>query len=154
MYGNKGSFDDRSKKYHDSQTGGPVGGQPTDSPPGQAATPRTDPDLAPLWTLLRLEAQREQNWKTSVVGVIEEAAELYARFRNSHEIEEFAKLTPRLQEVLRLIADGLLTKEIAAHLNISQKTVEFHRRRLTKKLGIRATALLARYAVRVGATPP
>jgi len=73
---------------------------------------------------------------------------------NSREIEVFGKLTPRLQEVLRLIADGLSAKEIAASLHISRKTVEFHRGRLTTRLGIHATALLARYAVRVGATPP
>jgi DNA-binding NarL/FixJ family response regulator len=70
------------------------------------------------------------------------------------EIEAFGRLTPRLREVLRLIADGLSTKEIAAHLSISKKTVEFHRGRLTTKLGIHASALLARYAVRVGAIPP
>jgi DNA-binding NarL/FixJ family response regulator len=72
----------------------------------------------------------------------------------SREIETYGKLTPRLQEVLRLIADGLSTKEIAAQLNISGKTVEFHRGRLTTRVGIHATALLARYAVRVGAIPP
>jgi DNA-binding NarL/FixJ family response regulator len=70
------------------------------------------------------------------------------------EAETFGQLTPRLQEVLRLIADGLSTKQIAAQLNITKKTVEFHRGRLTAKLGIRAVALLARYAVRVGASPP
>jgi DNA-binding NarL/FixJ family response regulator len=70
------------------------------------------------------------------------------------EIETFAKLTPRLQEILRLIADGLSTKEIAAQLNITKKTVEFHRGRLAKQLGIHPIALLARYAVRMGVTSP
>ena len=105
----------------------------------------------PEETLARLEAIREQNGQESVMVVIEEAARLCAQFRNSREIVTFGELTPRLQEVLRLIAEGQSTKEIAAHLNISKKTVEFHRSRLTKKLGIRAIALLARYAVRVGA---
>jgi DNA-binding NarL/FixJ family response regulator len=111
----------------------------------------------PLWlpreTLVRLEALRAQNGKASVAVVIEEAAELYGQLRNSREIEAFGKLTPRLQEVLRLIADGLSTKEIAARLDISKKTVEYHRRRLTENLGISAIALLAQYAVRVGAIP-
>jgi DNA-binding NarL/FixJ family response regulator len=76
------------------------------------------------------------------------------RASDSREMETYGKLTPRLQEVLRLIADGLSTKEMAAQLNISGKTVGFHRSRLTKKVGIHAIALLARYAVRVGAIPP
>ena len=110
------------------------------------------PVLLPKETVLRLEALRMG--KASVVVVIDEAAELYARFRNSEEMAAFGNLTPRLQEMLRLIADGLSTKEIAAHLNISKKTVEYHRRRLANKLGIQAVALLTRYAVRVGAIPP
>ena len=108
----------------------------------------------PKETLLRLEALRDQIGKESVVVVIEEAAEIYAQLRNKREIAAFDKLTPRLQEVLRLIANGLTTKEIATHLKISNRTVEFHRTRLTKLLGIRATAFLVRYAVRVGATSP
>jgi DNA-binding NarL/FixJ family response regulator len=87
------------------------------------------------------------------VIVIGEAAESM-HDADLQEIEAFGQLTPRLQEVLRLVADGLSTKQIAAHLNITKKTVEFHRGRLTTKLGIRAVALLARYAVRVGASPP
>jgi DNA-binding NarL/FixJ family response regulator len=55
--------------------------------------------------------------------------------------------------VLRLIADGLSTKEIASRLKISKKTVEFHRRRLAKQLGIQPVAQLARFAVRAGAVP-
>ena len=112
------------------------------------------PLACPEKTVRRLDALRERSGKESVVAVIETATELYERFRSSREIEAFDKLTPRLQDVLRLIADGLSTKEIAARLNISKKTVEFHRRRLTQKLGIHAIALLARYAVRVGAIPP
>jgi DNA-binding NarL/FixJ family response regulator len=107
----------------------------------------------PKETLLQLEALRERCRKESVVVLIKEAVEFYARLRDTREIEAFGKLTPRLQEVLRLVADGMSTKEIAARLNISKKTVEFHRVRLTRKLGIHAIALLARYAVRVGAIP-
>ena len=60
------------------------------------------------------------------------------------------RLTPRQREVLRGIADGLLSKEIAARLGVSLKTVDAHRTELMRRLGIRGIAGLVRYAVRVG----
>ncbi|HZZ79607.1 MAG TPA: LuxR C-terminal-related transcriptional regulator, partial [Gemmataceae bacterium] len=64
--------------------------------------------------------------------------------------EAYERLTPRLKDVLVMVADGHSSKAIATKLNISLKTVEFHRRRLHQQLGIRGDALLARFAVRVG----
>ena len=57
------------------------------------------------------------------------------------------KLTPRQREVLQLIAEGKSMKEIAAILNISVRTVEFHKRTLIDELGVRTTAELTRYAL-------
>ncbi|MBI5385307.1 MAG: response regulator transcription factor [Verrucomicrobia bacterium] len=59
-------------------------------------------------------------------------------------------LSAREREVLRLTADGLRTKEIAAQLGVSVKTVETYRARLMTKLGCGSTAELTRYAVREG----
>ena len=59
-------------------------------------------------------------------------------------------LTPREKEVLRLIAEGLSTKEIAWRLEISFKTAVSHRTHLLKKLGVHETASLVRVAVRSG----
>lgn len=59
-------------------------------------------------------------------------------------------LTPRQREVLQLIAEGKSTKEIAATLNISAKTVEFHRGSITEVLGLRTVAELTRYALQHG----
>lgn len=59
-------------------------------------------------------------------------------------------LTPRQREVLQLIAEGKSTKEIAAALNISTKTVEFHRSSITEVLGLRTVAELTRYALQHG----
>ena len=59
-------------------------------------------------------------------------------------------LTPRQREVLQLVAEGKTTKEISAALNISPKTVEFHRNCLMDELGLRTTAELTRYAISHG----
>lgn len=60
------------------------------------------------------------------------------------------RLTPRQREVLQLVAEGKSTKQIAALLNISTKTVEFHRNSLMDELGVRTTAELTRYALSRG----
>jgi DNA-binding NarL/FixJ family response regulator len=57
-------------------------------------------------------------------------------------------LTPRETEVLRLIAEGLTSREIAGRLNISFSTVISHRTNLMKKLDIHDTAGLVRFAIR------
>lgn len=59
-------------------------------------------------------------------------------------------LTPRQREVLQLIAEGHGTKEIAARLSLSAKTVETHRAQLMERLGIHDVAGLVRYAIRAG----
>jgi DNA-binding NarL/FixJ family response regulator len=61
-----------------------------------------------------------------------------------------ARLTPRQRDVLQLIAEGKTAKEISAALNISVKTVEFHRNSLMNELGVRTTAELTRYAITQG----
>ncbi len=63
-------------------------------------------------------------------------------------------LTPRQREVLKRIAEGRSTKEIAYELNLSVKTVETHRAQLMERLGIRDVAGLVRYAMRAGLVPP
>jgi DNA-binding NarL/FixJ family response regulator len=61
-----------------------------------------------------------------------------------------ATLSPRQREVLRLIAEGRTTKQIAQLLEISVKTVETHRAQLMDRLDIRDVAGLVRYAITVG----
>lgn len=58
-----------------------------------------------------------------------------------------ARLARREREVLALLADGLSNKEIAAHLKLSVRTVETHRERLKRKLGLRTVAELTRFAL-------
>lgn len=56
-------------------------------------------------------------------------------------------LTTREQSVLLLLAGGKSNKDVAAHLDISVRTVETHRKNIKKKLGISTTAGLTRYAI-------
>lgn len=60
------------------------------------------------------------------------------------------KLTPRQLQVLRLVAEGLSTPEIAQRLQLSTKTIETHRTELMKRLGFHDVVTLVRYAIRVG----
>lgn len=61
-------------------------------------------------------------------------------------------LTPRERQVLKLIADGKHSADIAARLSISEATVEAHRRNLMAKLGLHTIAQLTKYAIREGLT--
>ena len=56
--------------------------------------------------------------------------------------------TPRQRDVLRALANGRSTKQIAADLDISVKTVETHRARIMQSLGIKSANALVRFAVR------
>ncbi len=59
-------------------------------------------------------------------------------------------LTLRQREVLQLLAEGKQAKEIATLLNVSTRTVEFHKYRIMETLGIRTVAGLAAYSARHG----
>jgi DNA-binding NarL/FixJ family response regulator len=59
-------------------------------------------------------------------------------------------LNPRERQVLQLVAESKTTKEIAALLEISVKTVETYRSRIMEKLGAQETAGVVRYAIRHG----
>ncbi|MBV9943521.1 MAG: response regulator transcription factor [Solirubrobacterales bacterium] len=59
-------------------------------------------------------------------------------------------LTPREQEVVKLVAEGYTNKQIAETLVISEKTVERHRANILEKLGMRDRVELTRYAIRHG----
>jgi DNA-binding NarL/FixJ family response regulator len=60
------------------------------------------------------------------------------------------ELTLRQREVLQLVAEGHAAKSVADLLNISQKTVEFHKASMMRQLGLRSSAELIRYAINHG----
>lgn len=70
--------------------------------------------------------------------------------QSGDEQDPYSTLTAREQEVLRMLAEGMTTKDVAAKLYISPKTVENHRTNLMKKLGLQSTVELIRYAARLG----
>jgi DNA-binding NarL/FixJ family response regulator len=59
-------------------------------------------------------------------------------------------LSLRQREVLQLVAEGKSTKEIASTLNVSIKTVEFHKTRIMKELKLHSTAELTKHAIALG----
>lgn len=63
-------------------------------------------------------------------------------------------LSSRQREVLTLVVQGQSNKEIARILGLSAKTVETHRSRLMKQLGVHEVTGLVRYAMRMGLLPP
>jgi len=78
----------------------------------------------------------------------------YVHKQLSEENAIFSILTPREREVLKLIAEGRSTGQIALDMGISTNTVDTHRQHLMDKLNIRGIADLTRYAIREGIIQP
>jgi DNA-binding NarL/FixJ family response regulator len=87
--------------------------------------------------------------KTYVTPLL--AGELMQFYKeNTDSRDESTRLTPRQREVLQLLAEGRSAKEIATILNISPRTVEFHKYRIMEDLGLKTSADLVQYAIRHG----
>ena len=93
---------------------------------------------------------RGESWLSPAVS--RQVVEGYVQRPGGEQTPEL--LTARQREVLRLVASGKSTKEIAFLLNLSVKTVETHRAQIMDRLGIRDVAGLVRYALRTGLVPP
>ncbi len=93
---------------------------------------------------------RGESWLSPAVS--RQVVEGYVQRAGGEQAPEV--LTARQREVLRLVAGGKSTKEIAFLLNLSVKTVETHRAQIMERLGIRDVAGLVRYALRTGLVPP
>ena len=72
---------------------------------------------------------------------------LGAYLRGNDARSSWERLTPRERQTLRLIADGKKTREIAALMSVSTKTVEKHRSNLMRKLDLHNAAALTSYAI-------
>lgn len=93
------------------------------------------------------------NGKTYVTPLL--AGELMQFYKEKPDNrDETTRLTPRQREVLQLFAEGHSAKEIATILNISARTVEFHKYRLMDDLGLKTSADLVQYAITHGIVAP
>ncbi len=81
--------------------------------------------------------------------VVKRLTELPARNANISDAA-YGTLSPREQEVMRLMAEDYSNREIAEKLYISPKTVENHRTNIMNKLGLHSTIELVRYAAKIG----
>ncbi|MCC6365758.1 MAG: response regulator transcription factor [Bryobacterales bacterium] len=82
-------------------------------------------------------------------AVTRDLLDIMGKSAASHD-NAWAKLTPRQREVLQLLAEGKSHKEVAAILNVSVKTAEYHKYALLEALGLKTNAELVQYAVRHG----
>src|SRR5262249_48745187 len=64
--------------------------------------------------------------------------------------DPFDRLTAREREVLQMLAEGKVAKEVATALDVSVYTVDAHRGRIMKKLGLHSSTELVRFAIRKG----
>lgn len=86
----------------------------------------------------------------AVQEALAQASENSDRLRDFHSLKQrHLSLTPREQEVLALTIQGLLNKQIAAELGVSEITVKVHRRRVMDKMQVRSLADLVRHAERL-----
>jgi DNA-binding NarL/FixJ family response regulator len=99
-----------------------------------------------LQTVVRGEYYMDSVVSQSVVKNLLMTEEEKGRYQDP----TYGTLTPREQEIMRLIAEGFSTKQIAEKLFISQKTVENHRTSIFSKLDIHSTIELVRYAAKYG----
>ncbi len=85
-----------------------------------------------------------------ITGVV--VTDFVARLQGGSAQVASKPLTPKEREVLQLLAEGKSSKEMAAVLHVSIKTIETHRQNIMDKLAIRTIAELTKYAVREGLT--
>ena len=97
---------------------------------------------------LRLAIERAlKGLKYITPGIVENGvAGLLGQVRG--ERTPSAELTQRQREVVQLLAEGRSAKEAAAILHVSSRTIEFHKYRLMKQLGVHTTAELTQFAIR------
>ena len=95
---------------------------------------------------------------TDLLKAVEEALRRDAAVRMKKNEQDgilarFKSLTPREHEILTYVITGMLNKQIAYTLDISEKTVKVHRGRVMEKLGVDSVAELVRLAVKANIQP-
>jgi DNA-binding NarL/FixJ family response regulator len=85
--------------------------------------------------------------RTYISPTIKEKVELL-RWENTEPAQESDRLTERQREVLQLLVEGKCMREVGGILEMTTRTVAFHKYRIMKVLGAESNADLIRYAVR------
>jgi DNA-binding NarL/FixJ family response regulator len=85
-------------------------------------------------------------------AVAQQVIQEFVSLADADQSSVFTRLSPRELEVLQMLAEGGSTKEIAARLTLSVKTVESHRKAVMDKLDIHNIAQLTKFAIREGLT--
>ena len=114
---------------------------------GAAAYLLKDAATAELELAVRAVAQGQTYLSPAISRLV---VDEYLSGQNEAASGPLTQLTPRQREVLQLIAEGKTTKQTAALLEVSVKTVETHRAQLMERLDIHDVPGLVRYAVRHG----
>ncbi|HCE9704352.1 TPA: response regulator transcription factor [Pseudomonas aeruginosa] len=97
---------------------------------------------------------RDQDMLDAVASALaRDGARLQAEQSGAALRQAFEALTPREREVLRFVVAGLMNKQIAAELNLSEVTVKVHRGQVMKKLAARSVTDLVRMAEALGVEP-
>ena len=94
---------------------------------------------------------REEDLFAALGRAAARSREEIARLQRLHELRErYEKLTPREREVLSLVVSGMINKEAAWELGISEKTIKVHRARVLEKMGARSLPDRVRMASHLG----
>lgn len=97
---------------------------------------------------------RDQDMLDAVANAfVRDAERLAAEQRNASNRHAYASLTPREREVLTYVVAGLMNKQIAAAMHLSEVTVKFHRGQVMRKMASRSVADLVRKAELLGIDP-
>lgn len=99
---------------------------------------------------LEKRAPQEDLLRAIGLALERDALESAQRLRRNEIRRRFALLTPRELEVLRIVVEGRMNKEIAAALLIGERTVKLHRTSISRKIGVHSAARLATLAKEAG----
>ncbi|HEV8328407.1 MAG TPA: response regulator transcription factor [Nitrospiraceae bacterium] len=87
-------------------------------------------------------------------GLVEQSLESSTEPPRRPKTTPTVMLSLRQREVLQLVAEGKSNKEIASTINVTVKTIEFHKARISKELGVHTTAELTKQAITLGLIAP
>jgi DNA-binding NarL/FixJ family response regulator len=125
-------------------------------------TMRDDPNLAAAAAELKrvgfvLKSSAARELLTAIGHVLRNESYLTPRLRAQDEVvrktpvQQFSKiLTTRQRDVVQLFAEGCSNKQVASHLNLSEKTIEFHKRHIMQSFNLKSNADLVLFALKRG----